>query len=274
MDEITARRAGVRADKASAAALLAADEPPPVFVQRPEASSAIFLTCDHAGNQIPRRLGSLGLAPLQLARHIAWDVGASGLCRLLSERLDATLVAQTYSRLVIDCNRQTSRHDSIATKSEDTEVPGNVNLSAKEVEARAQEIFWPYHRTIQGLLDRRRAAGQRTVLVAMHSFTPVYRGVARPWHIGLLYNRDDRLARILKDLMSVDPALSIGDNQPYAVGDESDYGIPVHGEQRGIPHIEIEMRHDLIETVENQRCWAARLADWFDRALQQLKAVE
>ncbi|MGF1610479.1 MAG: N-formylglutamate amidohydrolase [Kiloniellales bacterium] len=249
--------------------ILSSDEPPPFQVYRPEGKSAIFITCDHAGDLIPRKLGTLGLGPHDLVRHIAWDIGAAGLCRILSERLDATLVTQTYSRLVIDCNRATHRPDSIATRSENSDVPGNQTVTAEEAEARAREVFWPYHNAISMLLDARKAAGRPTILIAMHSFTPVYNGVSRPWQVGLLYNRDARLAGILKEILAEDAALCIGDNQPYRVQDESDYGIPVHGEQRGLPHVEIEMRHDLIETVENQRLWAERWAGWLARAQER-----
>ena len=251
--------------------LLGSDEPPPFQVYRPEGVSDFFITCDHAGDLIPRKLGTLGLGPHDLVRHIAWDIGASGLSRILSERLDATLVTQTYSRLVIDCNRAPHRADSIAKRSENSDVPGNQSITPEDAETRAREIFWPYQNAIEELLDARKAAGRPTILVAMHSFTPVYNGVSRPWHIGLLYNRDARLATILKEILGAQPELCIGDNQPYHVHDESDYGIPVHGEQRGLPHIEIEMRHDLIETVENQRLWADRWAGWFTRAQQRLR---
>ena len=269
MDDLTGKREEA-AGSGRGVRVLAPDDPPPVFVHRAGGASDFFITCDHAGNLMPRKLGTLGLEPLHLARHIGWDIGASGLSRRLSELLDATVVTQTYSRLVIDCNRQPTRHDSIASFSEDTEVPGNLDLTAEEREARAREIFWPYHEAITEALDARAAAGRRTVLIAMHSFTPVYLGEMRPWHVGLLYNRDARLADVLKQLMAEDPALCVGDNQPYAVADESDYGIPVYGEQRGIPHIEIEMRHDLIETVAGQQAWAERLAGWFTRALERL----
>lgn len=274
MDEISRNGDPHPASEGAGSRILAPDEPRPVFVYRPDGGSDFFITCDHAGNLIPRRLGTLGLEPLHLARHIAWDVGASGLSRRLSALLDATVVTQTYSRLVIDCNRALTRHDSIATVSEDTEIPGNLNLPPAEAEGRAREIFHPYHDAIAKALDARDGAGRSSVLIAMHSFTPVYHGVSRPWHIGLLYNRDARLADILKTLMAEDPALCIGDNQPYAISDESDYTIPVHGEKRGIPHIEIEMRHDLIETAAGQIEWAERLANWFGRALERLRDSE
>ena len=250
--------------------LLGSDDPPPVRVERPDGASAIFMTCEHAGRRIPERLGDLGVAPTELERHIAWDIGAEGVARGLSEHLDATLVLQTYSRLVIDCNRQPSRHDSMAIISEHTEIPGNHDLHPDHAAARVTEIFQPYHDTIAERLDRRRDQDQETLLLAVHSFTPVYKGEARPWHIGLLYNRDDRVARILEDLMGEERALCIGDNEPYAISDEGDYTIPVHGEQRGIHHIEIEVRQDLIETESGQREWSERLADWMDRAVIRL----
>ncbi len=250
--------------------LLAPEDSHPVMVERPDGASPFLLTCDHAGNRIPRRLGSLGLPASELTRHIAWDVGAAQVARDLSTRLDAALVTQTYSRLVIDCNRATGRPDSIATLSELTEIPGNRDLHPDHAAARAHEIFHPYHGTIAEALDARGRNGRESVLVCVHSFTPVYKGQSRPWHIGVLYNRDARLAGVLMELMAGDPALCVGDNQPYAISDETDYTIPVHGEQRGIPHVEIEIRQDLIETADGQGEWAARLEDWLTQALQRL----
>jgi predicted N-formylglutamate amidohydrolase len=250
--------------------LLTPDDPHPVSVERPDGASPVFLACDHAGNRIPGRLDSLGVADAELRRHIAWDPGAAEVARGLSARLDATLVLQAYSRLVIDCNRATHRPDSIATVSEHTGIPGNRDLHPDLAAARAREIFHPYHDTIVAALDARRANGRQSILFCVHSFTPVYKGEQRPWHVGLLYNRDDRLARALMTLMGEEPGLCIGDNQPYAISDESDYTIPVHGEQRGIPHVEVEIRHDLIETPEGQRHWAGRLEAWLTAALARL----
>ena len=250
--------------------LLDRDEPHPVVVHREQGTSPLFLTCDHAGRRIPRRLGDLGLPASELTRHIAWDIGALATSKLISDRLDATLVEQVYSRLVVDCNRAPDMPSFIAPISESTEIPGNVRLDPSEIAAREREIHRPYHDTIVELLDGRAAAGHESVLIAMHSFTPVFKGAQRKWQIGLLYHRDTRVARILHGLLA-GQGLEVGDNEPYAITDTSDYGIPVHGEQRGIPHIEIELRQDLIADEKGQREWAGRLAPLFERVPALLK---
>lgn len=253
--------------------LLADGEPPAAVVTRPNGGSRYFLTCDHAGRRIPQRLGTLGLEEPDLSRHIAWDIGAASVARQLSDALDAPLVAQTYSRLVIDCNRSPARHDSIATISESTEVPGNKGISAAEAAGRRDEIFQPYHDAIAGGLAPREATERRPILVCVHSFTPVYKGVQRPLHIGLLYNRDERMARVLHDLIAAEDELVIGHNEPYAVSDESDYTVPVHGEQRGLVHIEVEIRQDLVADAAGQRAWAERMTRWLKQAEPVLAAL-
>jgi predicted N-formylglutamate amidohydrolase len=250
--------------------LLAPDEPPAAIAHNEGGRSPFFLTCDHAGRAIPRRLGSLGLPETELNRHIAIDIGALGVAEQLSLRLDAPLIAQPYSRLVIDSNRAPEVASSIVEISELTAIPGNRDLSPAEIEARRREIFEPYHRRIVAALDQRQQRGQSTVLVAMHSFTPVFKGVARPWQIGVLYNRDARLATIMLDLLRREGDLTVGDNEPYAVGDLSDYTIPVHGEQRGIPHVELEIRQDLIANAAGQTAWANRLARILPEAYRRL----
>ncbi len=253
--------------------LLGEDEPAAVALENPGGGSTFFLTCDHASNRIPERLGDLGLDEADLSRHIAWDVGAASVARYMAERLDAPLALQSYSRLVIDCNRTPDRPDAMPTRSEATEIPGNHGLHPAQRSARIREVFEPYHEAIAESLDRRDGEGRANILIAMHSFTPVFHGRQRPWHLGLLYNRDERLAAILKALIAEVPGLCLGDNEPYAISDETDYGIPVHGEQRGIPHIEFEIRHDLIETLEGQREWGARLAAWLAEALPRLEQI-
>jgi len=252
--------------------LLAADEPAVFTVEREAGASPFFITVDHGGRRLPRRLGKLGLSDGDLLRHIAWDIGASAVSHRLAHALDAFTIHQTYSRLVIDCNRDPSVETSIVTTSESTEIPGNRSLSAAERKARVDEILWPYHRRIVAALDERRSAGRPTVLIAMHSFTPVFKGVARPWQIGVLYHRDARYAHALKALLEAEGDLTVGDNEPYAVGDLTDYTIPVHGERRGIPHVEIEIRQDLITDPAGQRAWADRLARLLPEAWRRMSA--
>jgi len=240
--------------------LLSEGDPAPVRVLRPAGASEFFLTADHAGRAIPRRLGRLGLPQSELARHIAWDIGIAGVTELLAQALDATAVLQAYSRLVIDCNRQPDWASSIPVISELTAIPGNQGIAPAEREARHREIFLPYHQCIAELLDQRREAERRTVLIAMHSFTPVFKGARRSIDIGMLYNRDARLADIMLDLLRAEGDLAVGDNAPYAITDASDYTVPVHGEARNLPHVEIEIRQDLIGDAAGQAAWAARLA--------------
>jgi predicted N-formylglutamate amidohydrolase len=250
--------------------LLTPDDPPVFEVERPEGTSPFVFTCDHAGVVIPRRLATLGLSEAELHRHIGWDIGAAGVSRALSARMDAFLITQTYSRLVIDVNRPLGSPQSILVVSERTAIPGNEGLPAEDVAQRQQEVFKPYHDRIQQALDARLAAGRPTVLVSMHSFTPSYMDLARRWHMGILYNRDPRLGHALLELLREEPALVVGDNEPYAVSDDSDYTIGTHGEQRSIPHVEIEIRQDLIAEPAGQAEWAERLARLFERALPRL----
>jgi predicted N-formylglutamate amidohydrolase len=240
-------------------ALLDADEPDPVMVVREHGASAIMIACDHAGRRLPRRLGTLGLGEPDLSRHIAWDIGAWGVSLKLSAALDACAIGQTYSRLAIDCNRQPSVASSIPEISESTPIPGNLGLTDAEREARRVAIHHPYHDALAATLAARRAAGRPTMLLAMHSFTPVYKGVARPWHAGVLFNRDDRIARIMLELLRAEPGLVVGENEPYAVSDETDYTVPVHAEPHRIPHLELEVRQDLIADEAGEATWAALL---------------
>jgi predicted N-formylglutamate amidohydrolase len=249
--------------------LLDADEPRPVIVENETGASPFVITCDHAGNRLPRRLGTLGLGAAELERHIAWDIGAAGVASRLAARIDAILIGQTYSRLVIDCNRAPYASSSIVALSEATPIPGNAGLSAAERDRRRRTVFDPYHARIAAVLDERRRTGQPTVLLALHSFTPVFLGASRPWQCGILYNRDPRFAHIVGKLLRA-RGLVVGDNEPYAVSDATDYTIPVHGERRGLPHLELEIRQDLIAAADVQQAWAELLAVLLPEAWRQL----
>jgi predicted N-formylglutamate amidohydrolase len=253
--------------------LLAADEASPVHVLCPDGPSDLFFTADHAGREIPRSLGRLGVPEPELLRHIAWDIGISGVTERLSATFDATAVFQTYSRLVIDCNRAPGVPSSIPDISEHTPIPGNTGLTDADKAARVDAIFTPYHDRIESLLNARAAAGRRTVYLAMHSFTPTFKGESRAMEIGVLHNRDTRLASILLDLLRAEGDLTVGDNAPYAVSDLTDFGVPRHAERRGLPHVEIEIRQDLIADAAGEAAWAERMARLLAAADARLKAA-
>jgi predicted N-formylglutamate amidohydrolase len=259
-------------DASATSQLLEGDDVPPVFEDNAGGRSPFLLTCDHYGRSIPRILGDLGLPAGELTRHIAWDPGIAGVADALSKHLDAHLIAQRYSRLVIDCNRPPQAASSIPRISDATTIPGNEGLAREAAERRRRQIFDPYHRRIAEAIDRRLRDNIPTLLVSLHSFTPVYAGIARPWHIGTLYHRDTRLPPLLLKLLRGEPDLVVGDNEPYAVSDETDYTIPVHGEARGLMNTGIEIRQDLIADQAGEREWADRLARILDEIEMMLRA--
>ena len=249
-------------------------DPEPVEVVRADSTSPFFLTCEHAGRAFPAQLGTLGLAGPDLDRHIAWDIGAAGVARKLSARLDATLVLQRYSRLVVDCNRAPGAHDFVTEVSESTVIPGNQGLDQAAIAARASEIFHPYHDLIHDLLEARLAADRLTVVVSVHTCTPVYFGVHRPWHIGVMYEHDDRLGRAMLAVLreeGEEAELVVGDNEPYFMTSDKDYSMPRHGQGRGILHVGLEIRQDLVEDEPGQHEWADRLDRVLRESLGRLK---
>lgn len=252
--------------------LLGAGDIPPVHEVNAAGASPFLLTADHYGRVLPRALGDLGVAESELVRHIAWDIGIAGVAERLAGMLDAHLIAQRYSRLVIDCNRPPEFAGSIPVISEATAIPGNEGISEREREARRREIFAPYHDRIDAAIGRRLHDQRPTVLVSLHSFTPVYAGVARPWHIGALYHRDTVLPRLLLKHLRAEGDLVVGDNEPYAVSDLTDYTIPVHGEARGLFNTGIEIRQDLIADQSGQQQWAERLARILTQIEVELRA--
>lgn len=238
--------------------LLDLDEPPPYGVVNPDGASDLLLLCEHALPRIPRRLNHLGLPKPERLRHIGWDIGALALARDLSIRLDAALFHTGYSRLVVDCNRPLDNPSLMPEISEATAIPGNRNLDAAERTQRLEVLFHPFQAAVSRRLDLRLAAGKRTFVVGVHSYTPVYKGVARPWHAGILYAEATEFAGRLMRALARDSGLVIGDNEPYRI-DHDDYTVPVHGDKRGLPALLIEVRHDLIASAEGVAEWAERL---------------
>jgi predicted N-formylglutamate amidohydrolase len=235
--------------------------PAPVEILAPQGLSPIVLLCEHASNYIPPEYEGLGVSAVDLQRHIAWDIGAAHVTRHLSRLLDASAFLGTYSRLMIDLNRPPGVRSSIVTRSEATDIPGNVSLPAAERERRERLIFHPHHAAIEAHLHERARMGRRTFIVAIHSFTPVFLGKAREWHTGILFEKGGSLAEATMALLRAqDQTLTVGANVPYRVSVEEDYGLLVHGDNIGNPAMLIEIRQDLIATQDAAQSWAARLA--------------
>lgn len=230
------------------------------------AESGLVILCDHAGNALPSGYGTLGLAAAEFERHIAYDIGAAAVTSELADRLGAPATLTRYSRLLIDCNRGTDDPTLIMRLSDGTVVPGNRILDAAEREKRIRHYYEPYHRAIDALIDRCLGLGTPPVLLSIHSFTDKWKGRARPWHAGILWDRDDRVARPLIDDLRIDPGLVIGDNEPYSGRLKGDT-MWRHGTMRGIAHAIIEIRQDLIADERGQVEWAGRLEKILGRML-------
>ena len=237
--------------------LLEADEPHPAEVINETGVSPFVLICEHASNLLPRGLGTLGLTEADLNRHIAYDIGAASTARMLSRLLDAPLILQRYSRLAYDCNRPPEAPSAMPEMSEIFEIPGNKNLSATDKLARTNEIARPFHAEITHHLDFRAANGQRAIPVSIHSFTKIYKGKDRIVDLGLLFDRDPWLAN---QLVKSYPDLNVQFNEPYGPKDGMMHLMNLHAAPRGLHHLMIEIRNDLIETERGQQQWAQRLS--------------
>jgi predicted N-formylglutamate amidohydrolase len=253
--------------RAASRGLLAAGDPKPVVVENPGGICPFLLLGDHAGRAIPSVLGNLGLAGSDLDRHIAWDIGVAGLGVALAQRLDAVFVRQSYSRLVIDCNRAPDAWDSVSPESDNSPVPGNQDLTDAARAARVGEIFQPYHAAIAAELDRR--AGQPTLLVSLHSFTPRMAGVPRPWRFGVLHRNDSPLSKAVLAHLRLRFGDDVGDNQPYAM-DGVDFTVPHHADPRGLDYLELEVRQDEIADPARQAAVADLLAPLLRHAIEEI----
>ncbi|HEX6101973.1 MAG TPA: N-formylglutamate amidohydrolase, partial [Alphaproteobacteria bacterium] len=241
------------------APLLGPADPPPFELFNAEGNAPLLFVCDHAGRAIPAALGRLGLDETALARHIAWDIGVAELTRALARRFDAPAALSTYSRLVIDCNRRLDHPTSIPPVSDDVAIPANQALTPAARQARTEACFFPYHHAIDRLLDGFARRGIAPVFLSMHSFTPVFQGFERPWHVGVLWDKDPRLPLPLMAALAEEPGLVVGDNEPYMGRNRHGYSIPMHAEARGLAHALLEIRQDLIDTRHGVMEWADRL---------------
>lgn len=243
--------------------LLAPDEPGPFRILNPRAVSPLILLCDHASRAVPRALGDLGLDPVALRCHLAWDIGAGALTERLAGELGATAVLAGYSRLVVDCNRQLLDPQAFLEYGDGLAIPGNRGLAASDREARAAAIYRPYHRAVAAELERLRAAGRAPVVLAIHSYAPVLNGAPREWEIGILWDKDPRVPDALIPALR-EQGFNVGDNEPYSGRGPQDFTIDHHAEAAGLPHAGIEVRQDLISDEQGIERLAALLAPLFE----------
>ncbi|WP_395828487.1 N-formylglutamate amidohydrolase [Elstera sp.] len=248
--------------------LLAPDEPPAVTVLNAEGRAPVLFLCDHASPRVPRSLdrpetGGFGVSAKDMERHIAYDIGAEAVTRILSEKFDAPAILSGYSRLVLDLNRALDDGTSIPPVSDGTKVPANQHLSAAARAARIDALYHPYHNAIVEMLDGLKARGTSPAIISMHSCTPVLAGFKRPWHIGVLWNEDGRIALPLMRALEAEGNLTVGDNEPYSGRDHDSHTIHRHAEARGLPHVLLEIRQDLISDAAGVTAWADRLTRVF-----------
>jgi predicted N-formylglutamate amidohydrolase len=241
--------------------LLSPGEPPAFELVNPAGRAPVLFVCDHASRRVPCALGSLGLKPQDFARHIAWDIGAAEVTRRLAARFEARSVLANYSRLVIDLNRAPGDPTLVTDVSDETIVPGNHDLPAQEIERRMAAIFRPYHGAVAAAVAGLRARGPEPAVIAVHSFTPVFDGRARPWQVGILWQDDGRLAIPILAGLSARPGICAGDNEPYSGADRLAYTVAHHAKRHGLPHVAIEIRQDLIDTEDGASHWAGLIGD-------------
>jgi len=239
--------------------LLTAADPPPVEHVNAEGKAPVLITCDHASRRVPKALRNLGVDAESLKLHIGWDIGAADVARGLARRLDASAILAGYSRLVIDCNRDLDDPTSIPAVSDGVPVPGNQDLSPAAKAQRVEALFRPYHRAIEAALDGFAQRGVHPAVLSIHSFTPVMNGFERPWHIGILWDKDPRMAVPVLAALRRETGLVVGDNEPYSAREPAGYTVRTHAERRGLPHLNVELRQDLVASDAGTAEWADRL---------------
>ncbi len=244
------------------------DDPPTVRILGADSRLPLVLGCDHGGNAVPEGLGTLGIDRAHLWDHIGYDIGAAAVACGVAERLGATAVVAQYSRLIVDCNREPGLPTAIPAESDGIPIPANRGLSEPDCEARTNTFFWPYHQALGNTLGRRRRAGVVPILITVHSFTPTMNGRERPWHVGVLWHRDTRIADRLRAAFARETDLVVGKNEPYS-GTDHGYTIQMHGETTGIPHAALEIRQDLLADAAGVGQWIDRLAALLPPILEQ-----
>jgi predicted N-formylglutamate amidohydrolase len=241
--------------------LIGPGDPPPFTVYNGSGSAPFLLVCDHASRRFPAAMRQLGLADWVLERHVAWDIGSDELTRCLADRFDAPAVLAGYSRLIVDLNRQLHHPSAFIKVSDGIAIPGNLELSELEREQRIESFFRPYHDAISEQLDRLQDSGRVPALLSIHTCTPVFNRLVRRMHIGVMWDRDPRIARPLIERLGGREDVCVGDNEPYSGKHPNDFTIDYHAERKGFPCVGVEVRQDLVDTEAGAHQWAGVLAD-------------
>ena len=221
--------------------------------------TGILLLCDHASNAVPAGLNQLGMPPAEMARHIAFDIGAADVTRTMARLLGAPAILTRFSRLLIDPNRGRDDPTLVMRLSDGALVLGNARLTEAQISARIATYYDPYDSAIEAAIKAGMAAGFPPMILSIHSFTPAWKGVPRPWHIGVLWDRDTRLARPLIEALQAQADLIVGDNEPYGGGLPDDT-IDRHTTRAGLANALIEIRQDLIGDLASAQAWGERLS--------------
>ncbi len=241
--------------------LIGPGDPPPFLAYNEHGQADVLIVADHASPWFPAALNRLGLAEWVLERHVAWDIGSDNLARFLADRLDAPAVLAGFSRLIVDANRQLHDPTAFVEVSDGIAIPGNQGLTEDDKAQRVASFFRPYHQAISERLDRFEAAGKVPALISVHTCTPVFAQIVRPWHIGVMWDRDPRIAVPLIERLGHAEGVCVGDNEPYSGRHPHDFTIDYHAERRGLPHVGVEVRQDLVGEPDGARQWAGTLAD-------------
>ncbi|MEH6404657.1 MAG: N-formylglutamate amidohydrolase [Sneathiella sp.] len=239
-------------------------------IMNEESTSPIFLIADHASRQIPDEFGTLGIDdPALLRRHVAWDIGIEDVTSRMSDKLGATAVFSTFSRLLIDPNRYTDDPAAMPVESDGLRIPANEDLKKADKQKRIDHYFTPYHAQVSRLLDKTMQNHAEPLVISMHSFTPIMNGFERPWHIGVLWAEDERISAPMLEILRKNPALVVGDNEPYSAQEPFGYTMNTHGTALGVPHVVIEIRQDLIDTHHGAELWANLMVDVINQLLKR-----
>lgn len=233
-----------------------------------------MIFCDHASREIPAELHDLGLPASELARHIAWDIGAAGVAEALADIFDAPAILSPVSRLVVDCNRQLNAPDLIPERSDGTAIPGNLNLTPEDRALRVERWFEPYHAAVESIFLERERRGIASIALSIHSMTNNMAGNHRPWQISFSSHDDRRLVEPMIEILRRSNDIEVGDNQPYSMDPAVDFSTPFHAVRRNLPYLQVEFRQDEVADAAGQLRWAQRLARALTEAVSTGEAVQ